>query len=121
MLVKLGLRAHEVATLTLDDVNWRSGEMLVCAKAPAASADAGRRRGLRGPPARCSPQTDLPSGLVTTQLGLLHDAVGTDSVGTSLRQANRVCTVRALALLRTRFRDSALSPTGHVSELDCPQ
>jgi hypothetical protein len=52
---------------------------------------------------------------------LLHDAIGIDSVGTSRRQGNRVCTVRALALLRTRFRDSALSPTGHVSEPDCAQ
>src|SRR5271169_89111 len=32
MLAKLGLRANEVATLTLDDVDWRSGEMLVRAK-----------------------------------------------------------------------------------------
>ncbi|NOT53639.1 MAG: tyrosine-type recombinase/integrase [Deltaproteobacteria bacterium] len=32
MLSKLGLRADEVATLTLDDVDWRAGEMLVRAK-----------------------------------------------------------------------------------------
>jgi site-specific recombinase XerD len=32
MLAKLGLRADEVATLTLDDIDWRSGEMLVRAK-----------------------------------------------------------------------------------------
>lgn len=32
MLCKLGLRADEVATLTLDDVDWRAGEMLVRAK-----------------------------------------------------------------------------------------
>lgn len=32
MLAKLGLRAGEVATLTLDDIDWRSGEMLVRAK-----------------------------------------------------------------------------------------
>jgi site-specific recombinase XerD len=32
MLSKLGLRAEEVATLTLDDIDWRSGEMLVRAK-----------------------------------------------------------------------------------------
>jgi site-specific recombinase XerD len=32
LLAKLGLRANEVATLTLDDIDWRSGEMLVCAK-----------------------------------------------------------------------------------------
>jgi integrase len=31
-LAKLGLRASEVATLTLDDVDWRSGEMLIRAK-----------------------------------------------------------------------------------------
>ena len=36
MLAKLGLRADEVATLTLDDIDWRAGEMLVSAK--------GRRR-----------------------------------------------------------------------------
>lgn len=32
MLAKLGLRATEVATLTLDDIDWRCGEMLVRAK-----------------------------------------------------------------------------------------
>lgn len=32
MLAKLGLRAGEVASLTLDDIDWRSGEMLVRAK-----------------------------------------------------------------------------------------
>ena len=32
MLAKLGLRADEVVTLTLDDIDWRSGEMLVRAK-----------------------------------------------------------------------------------------
>lgn len=32
MLAKLGMRAGEVATLTLDDIDWRSGEMLICAK-----------------------------------------------------------------------------------------
>ena len=32
LLSKLGLRANEVATLTLDDVDWRAGEMLVRAK-----------------------------------------------------------------------------------------
>jgi hypothetical protein len=32
MLVGLGLRAGEVATLTLDDIDWRAGEMLVRAK-----------------------------------------------------------------------------------------
>jgi site-specific recombinase XerD len=32
MLAKLGLRADEVATLMLDDIDWRSGEMLVRAK-----------------------------------------------------------------------------------------
>src|SRR5262249_39899395 len=32
MLARLGLRAGEVATLTPDDIDWRSGEMFVCAK-----------------------------------------------------------------------------------------
>jgi site-specific recombinase XerD len=32
MLAKLGLRANEVMTLTLDDIDWRSGEMCVRAK-----------------------------------------------------------------------------------------
>jgi len=32
MLAKLGLRADEVATLTLDDIDWRAGEMIVRAK-----------------------------------------------------------------------------------------
>ena len=32
MLSKLGLRADEVSTLTLDDVDWRAGEILIRAK-----------------------------------------------------------------------------------------
>jgi site-specific recombinase XerD len=32
MLARLGLRADEVATLTLDDIDWRAGEMLLRAK-----------------------------------------------------------------------------------------
>ncbi len=32
MLARLGLRANEVATLTLDDIDWRASEMLVRAK-----------------------------------------------------------------------------------------
>jgi integrase len=32
MLAKLGLRANEVAALTLDDIDWRSGEMRLRAK-----------------------------------------------------------------------------------------
>jgi site-specific recombinase XerD len=32
MLAKLGLRAGEVAALTLDDIDWRAGEVLVCRK-----------------------------------------------------------------------------------------
>ncbi|MEQ9151775.1 MAG: site-specific integrase [Parvibaculum sp.] len=32
MLAKLGLRASEVATIALDDIDWRSGEMLIHAK-----------------------------------------------------------------------------------------
>jgi site-specific recombinase XerD len=32
MLAKLGMRAGEVVTLTLDDIDWRSGEMLIRAK-----------------------------------------------------------------------------------------
>ena len=32
MLARLGLRANEVATLTLDDIDWRSGEMRIRAK-----------------------------------------------------------------------------------------
>lgn len=32
MLAKLGMRADEVVTLALDDIDWRSGEMLIRAK-----------------------------------------------------------------------------------------
>ena len=32
MLARLGLRADEIATLTLDDIDWRAGEMLLSAK-----------------------------------------------------------------------------------------
>ena len=52
MLVKLGLRANEVATLTLDDIVWRSGEMVVRAK--------GRQRA-RMPIAPASAQRSLPT------------------------------------------------------------
>ena len=32
MLAKLGLRAHEIVALTLDDIDWRSGEIVVRGK-----------------------------------------------------------------------------------------
>jgi integrase/recombinase XerD len=32
MLVRLGLRVGEVASLTLDDIDWRRGEIVVCGK-----------------------------------------------------------------------------------------
>ncbi|HMB37322.1 MAG TPA: site-specific integrase, partial [Methylomirabilota bacterium] len=32
MLAKLGMRANEIATLTLDDIDWRSGDMCVRVK-----------------------------------------------------------------------------------------
>ena len=32
MLAKLSLRANEVATLTLDDIDWRTSEMVARAK-----------------------------------------------------------------------------------------
>lgn len=32
MLVRLGLRAGEIASLTLDDIDWRAGELVVCSK-----------------------------------------------------------------------------------------
>jgi site-specific recombinase XerD len=52
MLAKLGMRAGEVAALTLDDVDWRSGEMLICAKGRQRDADpAGRWRSCRRLPA----------------------------------------------------------------------
>lgn len=50
MLSKLGLRADEVATLTLDDIDWRAGEMLVRAK--------GRQR------ARMPITSDVGAGIV---------------------------------------------------------
>lgn len=50
MLSKLGLRADEVATLTLDDIDWRAGEMLVRAK--------GRQR------ARMPIASDVGAGIV---------------------------------------------------------
>lgn len=50
MLAKLGLRADEIATLTLDDIDWRAGEMLVRAK--------GRRR------ARMPLPTDVGAAVV---------------------------------------------------------
>jgi integrase len=53
MLAKLGLRADEVATLALDDIDWRSGEMRVHAKGRQANSLQTER-----PPAR------LPRGIV---------------------------------------------------------
>ena len=50
MLSKLSLRADEVATLTLDDIDWRAGEMIVRAK--------GRQR------ARMPITSDVGAGIV---------------------------------------------------------
>ncbi|MET4690716.1 tyrosine-type recombinase/integrase [Sinorhizobium fredii] len=49
MLAKLGLRASEVATLNLDDIDWQSGMILVHGKGrrPPAAREIGSRR-LRG-------------------------------------------------------------------------
>jgi hypothetical protein len=43
MLARLGLRANEVATLTLDDINWGSGLFQICGKS-------GRRAIMSMPP-----------------------------------------------------------------------
>ena len=61
MLAKLGLRANEVATLTLDDIDWRAGEMLVRAKgrtgcAPAATDTEPARRCVLSPRPRRPPR-----------------------------------------------------------------
>ncbi len=34
LLARLGLRAGEVAKMTLDDINWDAGELVVCGKGP---------------------------------------------------------------------------------------
>ncbi|HSH23781.1 MAG TPA: tyrosine-type recombinase/integrase [Acidimicrobiales bacterium] len=34
LLARLGLRANEVASLSLDDVDWHAGEIAVCGKGP---------------------------------------------------------------------------------------
>ena len=52
MLAELGLRTDEVATLTLDDVDWRSGEMLVRAKG---------RQGAQMPMPQTSAQLSSPT------------------------------------------------------------
>jgi integrase len=45
MLAKLGLRADEVATLTIDNIDWRSGEMSFAPRVGGgADANASRRR-----------------------------------------------------------------------------
>jgi hypothetical protein len=113
MLAKLGLRAVDVATPILDDVDWRSGEMLVCAKRRqrARTPDVGAalvaylRDGRPKPTSRpdSSPRSWVAYSNVNRRSYLLHDAIGTDSVGTSLQQANRVCTVRALCLVAHPF------------------
>src|ERR1700674_1475450 len=57
MLAKLGMRADEVAPLTLNDIDWRSGAR--SRQGPAASEDADPtryRRGRRRLPARWPPQ-----------------------------------------------------------------
>jgi site-specific recombinase XerD len=55
MLARLGLRAGEVATLTLDDIDWRSGEMLIRAK--------GRQRA----------RTPMPPDVGAAVVAYLHD------------------------------------------------
>ena len=48
LLARLGLRSLEVANLTLDDIDWRRGEIAVHARAVASAAIAiGRRAGAR--------------------------------------------------------------------------
>jgi site-specific recombinase XerD len=34
LLARLGLRAGEVATMKLDDINWEAGELVICGKGP---------------------------------------------------------------------------------------
>ncbi|WP_407121268.1 hypothetical protein [Bradyrhizobium sp. STM 3561] len=40
LLAKLGLWANEVATLTLDDIDWRASEILRSRQGPPARTDA---------------------------------------------------------------------------------
>lgn len=34
LLARLGLRAGEIATMALDDINWEAGELVICGKGP---------------------------------------------------------------------------------------
>lgn len=99
ILARLGLRAGEVASLTLDDVDWRSGEVLVMAgkghrrdRLPLpvdvgeALADYCRRC---RPPSRCralflhvrAPHTVLSSDAVTHIVGAACGRAGLPRVG----------------------------------------
>jgi len=57
MLAKIGLRADEVATLTLDDIDWRAGELVVRAKGRRRTAMAARGRRVGG--CFCVPQPPM--------------------------------------------------------------
>jgi Phage integrase family len=67
MLARLGLRAGEVATLTLDDIDWRSGEMLVRAK--------GRQQA----------RMPMPPDVGATIVAYLRDGRPTSEIGQLLR------------------------------------
>jgi site-specific recombinase XerC len=44
ILAKLGMRGGDVATLDLDDIDWRSGEMLICGRSGCAEPAGGPQR-----------------------------------------------------------------------------
>jgi integrase len=89
MLARLGLRAGEVAALTLDDIDWRSGEMLVRAK--------GRQR------ARVPIPPDVGAALVA----YLRDGRPRSSCRIAIRNCRAVLELIFGALIRAPLNDGA--------------
>ena len=115
VLVRLGLRAGEVAALRLDDIDWRRGEITVRGKGNRrrSAAAAGRCRGTdRRLPARRAPRGRAGPGGVRPRAGPLPgvdlqrrdhggESARADGPGLGLIGAHRLRHSAATAMLRS--------------------
>ena len=111
LLARLGLRAGEIASVQLDDVEWRAGEIVVvgrgrgCSRTAAAGPTMSVRRSsttLRRPPSR------VLSGVVPALAG---------AAGWTLER-RRAADRRASRCARGARADGRASPTAHGSDRD---
>lgn len=107
-LLRLGLRAGEVARLGLRDINWRTGEIVVHGKGrridrlplPAdvvlRSADTSRTGALPAPIRRCS-CAPWPRSVAWAEAGSRASSVAPAGEPASHRSARTACVIRPLA------------------------